>query len=240
VEEYASLKAGPLRPALLTWRSTYRAWRADEVRDTLRNEGLASVGKTYLRQLQQFWPDTQSTAPLGVADDDARNTITVQESYGNHGAWRRVGDHRFEYAAQDFYVAPTLQPLPGGQRTAPIHLARPRSVSRTVRLELPSQWRGGPRDISVGDAHLAYRCSVRREGRNTLIVHQRLDIMAESMPAEAADAYRAVTDAIRESQIVITCSGPAQIAARASLSSWGVVACVIAGFALLVWMGATT
>lgn len=237
--EDMDLAGGPSAAARCTWRTTYRAWRADEVRETIRNEGAAMVARSYLRQLQQIWPAVTARDPLAIDDRPDTNAISLLERYDNPAAWRRVGKHRHEFVAQDFFVAPTLQPLPTGPRTQPIHLARPRTITRTIRLVLPPGWSGRPRELEAGDAHLRYACTVSQPNRSELIVSQRLDIFCDSMPAHAADTYLAVIDAIRESQIVISCRWQENVFLRLALFNWSAPLASVAGVGLMAlrWIG---
>ena len=239
VHEEMDLAGGPEAPAHCTWNTTYRSWRADEVRETIRNEGAAMVARSYLRQLQQIWPAVTARNPLAIDDTPDTNAISLVERYDNPGAWRQVAKHRHEFVAQDFFVAPTLQPLPAGPRVQPIHLARPRTITRTIRLALPANWSGRPRDINIGDAHLSYSCTAHQPSRTELIVNQRLDIFCDAMPPEAADTYRAVIDAIRNSQIVITCTLRENLLLRLAMFNWATPLAIAMslGGALRAWLG---
>jgi hypothetical protein len=136
VEEDVTLPGSISDPATYQWTTTYADWKADSLRDELRNEGEAAVAKKYLRQVRDVWPLADVQSATTFQDDPIANRLTVRECYRLPMAWRQRDDNMVEFSTKDFFMHGELVRVEFPPRAAPIHLARPRTLMRTVRVKI--------------------------------------------------------------------------------------------------------
>jgi hypothetical protein len=205
VREQISFGPNPSSSARLEWRTSYASWRADDLRERIANEGIVTISRNFLRQLQETWPGATQAEPMVVEDDLEQNLLTTIEVYDVANTWRRVERNRVEFAAKDFYVAADLVDLPPGARAADIHLGRPRRSSRRIEIEMPGPWRVEGWTQQAEAPGVRYSSKYARNGRKRVVLEQELEVSADTMNAAAADQYRALVAVLRRSaDIVLT------------------------------------
>lgn len=189
-------------PALYRWRTTYADWKADSLRDELRNEGEAAVARRYLRQIRDTWPHATAQEPTRFEDDPTSNRLVVHECYRLPAAWRMRDDRQIEFSTKDLFLAPELYRHDLLARETPIYLARPRTIARTVRVNAPFAKNPATWDRTVeGDAvRFANHLTTERSG--VFVLRQRLDIRADTMSGADAAVYSRITDEMSRSDLV--------------------------------------
>lgn len=203
VHEQISFGPNPSSPARFEWRTAYASWRADDLRERIANEGVVTISRNFLRQLQETWPGATQVEPMVVEDDLEQNVLTTIETYEVASPWRRVERNRVEFAAKDFYVAADLVDLPPGPRASDIHLGRPRRSTRRIEIELPGAWRTEGWTQQAEAPGIRYSSKYTRLGRRKVLLEQDLEISADTLPAATADQYRAVIAVLRRSADIV-------------------------------------
>ena len=124
-------------------------------------------------------------------------------TYEIRNCWKARKDGAgLAFEAVDTVVAGELQPLKGRQRTAPIMLGRPRTVSHSVRMIMPDEWHGEGWRQDQQVFGMLYRSGFSIDGL-FIKFFKELQINAWSIPAQEADGYRTMTDRIRENVLSI-------------------------------------
>jgi transglutaminase-like putative cysteine protease len=216
----------PSSPAFYEWRTTYYAWRADDLRERIANEGLTAIAKGFLRQVQDAWPGASVREPLSIEDDPPENRLTVIESYEVPAAWKRIDGAHVEFATKDYFIRPDLVDLNPGPRKRDIHLGRPRITTRRVEMELPADWPSDGWDTSIEAPGLKYESRLKREKKRLFVLEQRLEILRDTMPAAEAPRYIETVAAIRKSADIVVHSLTEGDAFRGAPGGW----ITIAGF----------
>jgi hypothetical protein len=202
-EDEVCFGPGIKSPAVLRRRLQYSSWAAESMRERIANQGETAYAKDLLNELQTFWPGIAETKPIEISDDPKKNCLTVMSTYEIRNCWKAMKDRPgLAFEAVDTVVAGELQPLKGRQRTAPIMLGRPRTVSHSVRMTMPEEWHGeGWRDDRQVLGML-YRSGLAIDGL-FIKFFREVQINAWSIPAQEADGYRMMTDRIRENVLSI-------------------------------------
>jgi hypothetical protein len=190
-------------PAVLRRKLEYYSWAAEATRERVANQGVAAYAKELLNELQTFWPGIAETKPIEISDDQKKNCLAVMSTYEIRNCWKPMKDRQgLAFEAVDTLVAGELQPLKGMQRTAPIMLGRPRTISHSVRMVMPDGWHGEGWRHDQRVFGMRYRGGLAIDGLFIKSTRE-LAINAWSIPAQHADDYRSITGRIRENALSI-------------------------------------
>jgi hypothetical protein len=188
----------PDAPAKLRRYIEYYFWAADTMRNRIADEGTAKYAEERLKEVQAVWPAVRETAPIEIRDDPKANGLTAILSYEIRDCWTVANKPgRLSFKIIDAAFGGALAPLQGGRSATDIHLARPRKMTRTVRMFMPCRWAGGGWH-NVHDAP-GVRYVDRLEVEGKTIVHSKeLTVDAWSLPALHARDYAKVAGALAE------------------------------------------
>ena len=125
-------------PSTLEVETVYRAWRADDMRRRLANEGPAELQQSYEDHYARAYGRVAVLRPLEVADDLDANALTIREAYEFERAWEPGQNGKVTFATLDDVFGPHLTPSRTLDRRFPIDLGLP----RTVRSEIIVKPRG--------------------------------------------------------------------------------------------------
>jgi len=134
-------------PARLEVRCRHRAWRADQLRNTLANNGQAKVEQDYADFYRQRYGDVQIASAMEFKDDADNNEIETRETYLIERPWALDDSgSRASFAVFD-HVSPSSIPIGrSATRKAPIALGWPRKITQKTVVNLPLDWNVSPID----------------------------------------------------------------------------------------------
>jgi transglutaminase-like putative cysteine protease len=202
IEEEITLGLHVSDVAVYRWKTTYADWKADSLRDELRNEGEAAIARRYLRQIRDTWPNAEPQEQTRFEDEPTSNRLVVHECYRLPGPWRLRDDRQIEFSSKDYFITPELVRLDLLSRTTPIYLARPRSIARRVRINAPFAKGATTWDRSVDCDAMRFTNSLTTERPGVFVLRQRLDIRSDTMSGADAGVYGRVTDEMGRSDLV--------------------------------------
>jgi len=130
----------PTDPVEFTIDSIYKGWRADNMRATIRREGVAAVTEHWRKFYSNAYHGAEIAAPLEISDDLEANALRIVERYKLGKAWR-VEENIAHFAYVDVTVATDLQVLPRPGRVQPLSLGTPRRAKRTTKFLSQTRWR---------------------------------------------------------------------------------------------------
>jgi transglutaminase-like putative cysteine protease len=144
------LVLGPVAggPSTLEVETVYRAWRADDMRRRLANEGPAELQQSYEDHYARAYGRVTVLKPLEVVDDLDANALTIREAYEFERAWEPGQNNKVTFTTQDDVFSPHLTPSRTLDRRFPIDLGLP----RTVRSEILIKQRAVPSISSWNDS----------------------------------------------------------------------------------------
>jgi hypothetical protein len=242
VSEEVVLSKSVSEPALYRWRTVWRGWKADGLRDELRNEGEAAVVKRYLRQIRDTWPHAEIAEPTRFEDDPHANTITVSEAYRLPAAWRARDGAAIEFSTKDYFINGDLARLEFPTRQEPIHLGRPRLLTRTVTLIAPFMKKPSSWSRRTDTEHLSFLSLLETQKRTRFVLTQRLEVRADQTGGSHANAYGRITDHMAHSDLVLSMVARGDKVAAPGEGGlgdlWQVVMILIGGLFLMGLVGA--
>jgi transglutaminase-like putative cysteine protease len=126
-------------PAELRVEGVYRGWRADNMRASIRRDGIDRHSEAWLKQYARFYNGAVPIEPPKIVDDIDANVLTLIERYRLERPWEVTNDiARFATVDDVFQRDLSVLPYPG--RNQPLSLGMPRRMTRTTRLKLPVKW----------------------------------------------------------------------------------------------------
>lgn len=188
-------------PAELDMRSTYRAWRADDMRRWRANEGFPGVSRRMREGLEGVYGELVELEALRWDDKPEANQLELVERYtvGRPYAVNEGGDAGVRFESRDDIVDPTLTTIERARRDQPINIGAPRTL-RTERLfHFPvkpqiSPWRLASEGPGVRFLNEFIWLDDRR-ARHVL----EIDVAQSIVPVEAVQDYFAFLRKIRAS-----------------------------------------
>lgn len=130
-EEIYTFGTEPGSPATLDLRTSFGAWRADDMRRRLES-GRAQLEEEFRSYYARRFGGAELVGEIGVADDLEENILTVTERYSVSGAWTPQPDSDLvAFETPDDIFAPNLHLPKLEKRRLPADLGLPRRL-RTV------------------------------------------------------------------------------------------------------------
>jgi hypothetical protein len=161
IREDFTLSAAMDEPGRLEVRCRHRAWRADQLRNSLASNGQAKVEQDYADYYRQHYGEVQVASAMEFKDDADNNEIETKETYLIERPWALdEGGRRASFAVFD-HVSPGSIPIGrSATRKAPIALGWPRKITQKTVVNLPTAWNvaGIDRTWKVGPVDASTRC----------------------------------------------------------------------------------
>ena len=170
---------------------------AEGLRAAFATTPLDTLAKGYLEAQARSFPGINRDAPIGYADDEARNRFTVTESYVIPDAW--VRSDRDQKLACEFYpasIGSLLDKPAATARRSPLGLRHPVRRLHRTEIEWPSDIRGQPEQMTVVSPAFRFRKETRINGRKRTTEYE-YQSLADAVPAALLETHlRDVTRAI--------------------------------------------
>lgn len=134
-------------PARLEVRCRHRAWRADQLRTALANNGQVKVEQDYADFYRQRYGDVQIVSAMEFKDDADNNEIETRECYLIERPWSLDDSgSRASFALFDHVSSGSIPIGKSATRKAPIALGWPRKITQKTVVNLPVDWNVSPLD----------------------------------------------------------------------------------------------
>jgi len=188
VEEHFTLPAKAGDPMRLNVTSTYRQIEADQMRQDLAKNGLASKARSYVEYYDDYFRGIKPTAGLQVEDDLDSNSLVIREIY--ELPFERFNDKRL---LKDFRVRAetVLNILPepeGSERTAPMALPYPGAFAHSIRIYMPYLKFEPLEEVNLSNNEFSLRRNTRIQA-HVITTDWKLDILKPDLPAKSLDNY---------------------------------------------------
>lgn len=135
-QETYELGPEPDSPASLVVRTTYRSWRADDMRRRLES-GRAALTEDFRSYFARRFGGATSIGDIEVTDDLDANILSTVERYQITGVWTPVPDSgAVQFDTPDDLFAPTLNVARLDHRSLPVDLGLPRSLRTETIIKL--------------------------------------------------------------------------------------------------------
>lgn len=180
--------------------STYQGEKADEMRDTLRNDSLADLQSDYLNFYLRAYPGLSVSKPLSFEDDEAGNRLVTHEHYrletlvakeagsANPPVYLRVPDIRSLIARPDDTV-----------RSAPLRIDHPKNVTVSLTALLPDPWVLKTERTEVNDPAFEFSADSGVDAtRRTLLMKYHYRSLSDHVPPARLAAYIAHLEEARD------------------------------------------
>jgi len=180
--------------------STYQGEKADEMRDTLRNDSLSDLQSDYLNFYLRSYPGLSVAKPFSFEDDEAGNQLVTHEHYrlstlvakesgsANPPVYLRVPDIRSSIARPDDTV-----------RSAPLRIDHPKNVTVSLTALLPDPWALKTEHTEVNDPAFEFSADTGVDAsRRTLLMKYHYRSLADHVPPARLAAYIAHLEEARD------------------------------------------
>jgi transglutaminase-like putative cysteine protease len=171
--------------------STYQGDKADEMRDTLRNDSLADLQSDYLNFYLRSYPGLRVAKPFSFEDDEAGNRLVTHEHYrldtlvakdaddAKPPVYLRVPDIRSLVARPDDTV-----------RSAPLRIDYPKNVTVSLTALLPDAWALKTEHTGVSDPAFEFSADSGVDtARRTLLLKYHYRSLSDHVPPARLAAY---------------------------------------------------
>lgn len=176
-------------PAKLHVRTTYFARSAERTRSYLKNTSPDDLKKNYVDFYARYFPDVATEKPVAWRDDEAANTIVVDEYYTVPNLFRPQATETFLKAEFSASAISEYTGSPGAtDRKAPLAVAHPVNITHTFRVLLHEPWSVKPQKVEVIDQAFAYERTSSSRDREVNWTY-RWTSKADHVPKEATGAH---------------------------------------------------
>ena len=185
--------------------SVYRAWRADDMRRRLANEGPAELQQSYQDYYVRAFGEAVVLKPLEVEDDLVANVLTVREAYTFERAWQPGQNGKVTFNTLDDVFGPHLTPARTPARRFPIDLGLPRIVSSeiTIKTSRPMTVTGWNDTFEMDGVKASSR--LEAAGEKTWRLTRSVSVARRHLEASEALAYFDLREgALRSSGLTLT------------------------------------
>lgn len=200
-QERATLGSSPDVDVRYWFQIISRRGRAESMRDYFANEGEVSVFRAYAEGLQRTWPNARPARQAITQDNQAANTITIEETYEIAQAWKKL-DHVWQFATLDLVMKPAFEPIDPGVRKQPIYLGRIGTMSRRVEIECANEPPAGGWDRSIDSSVMRLRNTMKRDGKR-IVMEQSIETDALVLPAADAEKYMQIIAELERTDVVL-------------------------------------
>ncbi|MGQ2991981.1 DUF3857 domain-containing transglutaminase family protein [Brevundimonas sp.] len=190
-------------PARLTLRTTYRDWRADDVRRWAANDSPAEMARILREPFEKDYGRLTVIEPLTIVDDAMANLITLEATFAVESALiPGPGEGNVRFASRDDVVGPSLGFIESPDRSAPIDMGSPRRLITRRLFNFPRHIEIQPWSVSESGPGARQQNTFRwlsdRQAEQVL----SLDLMRRSIPAsEAKDYFRFARKAVENNGV---------------------------------------
>jgi len=175
------------KPVQYTVKTVVEGVSADWLRNTLASQSRDNLQKQYVNFYANHYSGVEVAAPMEVADDAARNQLTLTEHYTIKAFWQRSARHqRLEASIEVPELIDYLRQPRTTLRSAPLALNYPVDLTHVTEVMLPARWEVKPDQLHVDDPAFEFHRNEEWKGRTLLLTDRfksRLDHIA---PADVA------------------------------------------------------
>ncbi|WP_421737405.1 DUF3857 domain-containing protein [Caulobacter sp.] len=140
VKEVFDLGAAPDGVSTLRVEAVYRAWRADDMRRRLDNEGPEALAQSYREYYERSYGRVTEVSPMETFDDLDANVLKITEHYILARAWEALDGKKVRFTTRDDLFAPHLTTQRSSDRKYPIDMGAPRAVSVETLIKTPKSF----------------------------------------------------------------------------------------------------
>lgn len=215
--------------------STYQGEKADEMRDTLRNDSLADLQSNYLNFYLRSYPGLSVAKPFSFEDDEAGNRLVTHEHYRMATLVAEEPDNPRPPA---YLRVPDIRSLLGRPddtvRSAPLRIDHPKDVTVSLTALLPARRALRTEHGTVSDPAFEFSADSGVDAtQRTLRMTYHYRSLADHVPPARLAAYIAHLEEARD-QVGYRLDPPKPGAGPTAAGRIGVMACLLG--ALLVAM----
>lgn len=206
-QEVYDLGPEPDSPASLEVCTTYRSWRADDMRRRLES-GRAALAEDFRAYFARRFGGATLIGDIEVTDDLDANVLSTVERYEITGVWTPVPDSgAVQFDTPDDIFAPTLNVARLDHRSLPVDLGLPRSLrSETViKLGKPINVKGWNRTFEMpGVKATSVHSAEAADGSVTRLV-RTVTVDRRRLPADQAPRLQTLREeAFHSSGVCVT------------------------------------
>jgi hypothetical protein len=131
------------KQASLIIKSTYTDNYADNIRNTIADDGQNELQKSYKEYISKYYPEAENDGEIVIKDDENNNTITIIESYLIGNIWLRSEKstaNPYIYFYGDL-IDGDLRRLKDKNRKEPFSLKFPVNIEESITVLLPAAWK---------------------------------------------------------------------------------------------------
>jgi len=203
-------------PATLTVTTQYRGPRANAMRAAFADQRRDAIEKNVLEFYTKRYPQIAAAKPIEIADDTVDNVVTLTESYTVANLFKT--EERRGLIASIFpqEIRDAIPDPESRQRTMPLRLAYPVTVTHEAVIRLPEDWPITPMSRNVETPYFRFRESAAAEGGVVTFKHS-WETLSDSIPAEKVpEALAKITTITEKLGWQLTHNGIVQAEAKVS------------------------
>jgi hypothetical protein len=195
-------------PAPLVIESVYQGAAADRMRQTLRNDNLADLQRSYLNFYLRYYPGLRIEKPFSFRDNERENRLTLQEYYEVPPFMPAPSDEQSFSARFRVPDMVSLLEQPDDRvRTAPYARQHPEEVVVSLSARLPESVSVKDLRMEVKDPAFEFHSQRTITETNILALSYRYRSLTDHVAPADMDAYIAHLDKARD-QVGYTLRNP--------------------------------
>ncbi len=190
VHEHERYAAGVDGKVTLQVETRFSGFAAEQMRRSLQTQGKEEINRHYADYYRKRYGDIVVKQPVEIRQNDAENSVTVNEVYDLSNAWTSStpASHVMETYAD--LIGSRVSLPKTMERTTPLAISHPSDIEQTVEVALPKGWRwhGQGDSKTIDDAFIHYEKNVR-ESDNVVHISQHYTSREDAADVTAANKH---------------------------------------------------
>jgi hypothetical protein len=176
--------------AVLNVVSHYHGRDAESVRSYFADVSRESIERGCLDHYATDYPSIEVLAPIAFEDDEARNRVTVRESYRIRDLWkpRESAGDQVEASFYARSLDAEIRKPSNRIRTMPFGIDHPRRIDQTIELCFPTRLSFAEDDVRIENPAFRFILAIRPQGR-TVVLHYKYRSLDHCVAPGALDRY---------------------------------------------------
>ena len=184
--------------ATVNIRSSYKGFKADNIRTDFNSSTIKSIQKQYLNFYSGMFPGIEQRHDMDMYDHSRfdENEVILEEFYNIPTFWK---DHEGGYLYVEVYsivLESLINYTESADRTMPYYLSTPHRFTQKSTLDMPEDWTVSPEVIKIEGPGFEYEREISGAGTE-VTVEYRYEVTKDYIEAEDYEEFMAKHQEIR-------------------------------------------
>lgn len=179
--------------------STYTGKNADGIRNTIAEDGVDDLEKSFLEYISSYYPNTESNGDIKINDNEQTNTIKITETYLIPELWtkkKKKNSRFYTYFYADL-IDHSVREISAKNRIQPLALKYPENIDQNITVHLPEGWDGKDESFDLKTDNYHFKSDISLKGK-VLSLHYSYLALKDHVDTKDIPQYIKDNDNIQE------------------------------------------